>query len=73
MIKPTVGRVSVSEWQPIETAPDDVYVLLAHIDWLGEWRVFSGLAGCKKGGWKHGHATHWMPLPAPPLNTRDGQ
>lgn len=52
-------------WHPIETAPRDEVVLMA---WLyrGEWQYEAGLAGSTRGGWLHGQATHWMPLPAPP-------
>lgn len=47
------------DWQPIETVPDDEYVLLARDD------------GCMvvMKGWiaRHNeHLSHWMPLPEPP-------
>lgn len=49
-------------WEPIETAPKDEIVLLT---WLyrGEWEYEVGLSYSSKGGWYHGSATHWMPLP----------
>lgn len=55
-------------WRPIETAPKDTDVLLGW--WRSwperQWESASGLAGSTKGGWLHGQATHWQPLPAPP-------
>jgi hypothetical protein len=62
------------EWQPIETAPHEVNVLLAWVDstFPEQWKMEAGMASW---GWRrdgisnmseHGQATHWMPLPAPP-------
>ena len=57
-------------WQPIETAPKDTAVLL----WL-EWRFeighFNTALGRWAANWDHRAlevpATHWMPLPSPPV------
>lgn len=57
-------------WQPIETAPKDTAVLL----WLG-WRFeighFNTGLGRWAANWDHRAlevpATHWMPLPSPPV------
>ena len=56
------------KWRPIDTAPRDADVLLGWWqDWPErQWECAAGLAGSTKGGWLHGQATHWMPLPAPP-------
>lgn len=70
------GKVEVlraaQEWQPIETAPADVDVLLCWWDeWpQGQWKQDLNLAICTKGGWRHGRATHWMSLPEPPNDAR---
>lgn len=65
-------------WQPIETAPHEVNVLLAYWDEvLGGWRIETGMASW---GWRrdgvsnmssHGQASHWMPLPSPPKDATD--
>jgi hypothetical protein len=70
-------EMRASQWQPIETAPKDgTEILLGHSE-----AVFSGWwsKNTDEGeGWTSGQtniyedyvaypATHWMPLPAPPL------
>lgn len=59
-------------WQPIETAPRDIELLLGWWRCWPEkmWESASGLAGSTKGGWLHGQATHWQPLPRPPAHTQ---
>lgn len=64
------------DWQAIETAPPDQEILLGWWrDWpTREWRQEVDLAHSTRGGWFHGQATHWQPLPAPPgvpMNPRD--
>jgi hypothetical protein len=66
---------SAVTWQPIETAPMDIPVLLG---WWEEWPALkwicsADIAGHENdkppgmsNGWRNGSATHWMPLPAPP-------
>ena len=68
------------EWMPIETAPRDVHILIAHHHknkWRGAVRVgffHSDYNGHKDVVTEDGRAgwliqpmpTHWMPLPAPP-------
>lgn len=61
----------VPKWRKIdENTPLDVdlLLLLAYFnEWpKPQWAVESGWAGSTKGGWRHGQATHWMPLPAAP-------
>lgn len=61
-------------WHPIDSAPHETLVVLG---WYDENEVFKqeiALASAGRrypGGasdmWWHGRATHWMPLPAPPL------
>ena len=64
----------MSEWQPIETAPQDgTQILVFGHDTFavaefrnGEWRDMGDI------GWGGFYAevmpTHWMPLPEPPSN-----
>lgn len=66
-----------SEWQPIETAPHDVDILLAIPPSPLVTRDWSFEAGPASTGKRysngastlsfHGSATHWMPLPDPPV------
>lgn len=61
------GNVGVSQaqWQPIETAPKNTEVLMCwreHDCWTYEVKE----AINTRGGWMHGLATHWMPLPSAP-------
>lgn len=58
-------------WQPIETAPHEQNVLVGW--WYnGEWKCETAMAshGWRRNGIstmsRHGQATHWQPLPAPP-------
>lgn len=67
-------RAYPAEWQPIETAPHGKTVLLGWRDWRDhQWCMEVGPAshGWRRGGVSnisaHGSATHWMPLPAPPV------
>ena len=67
----------MSDWQLIETAPLNEDVILGW--WESndgrtyEWRIATAWAGASNtkppgmlNGWRHGRATHWMPLPEPP-------
>jgi len=67
----------VPKWEPVEVdgefdVPMDTEVLLGwFVEWPERrWQVAAGLYGSTKGGWVHGQATHWQPLPAPPSNGR---
>lgn len=55
-------------WQSVETAPKDIEVLMCwEVEWPEKrWEYASGLWGSTRGGWNHGQATHWMPLPGAP-------
>lgn len=68
------------DWQPIETAPKDGTHILAFVPWAvhpktlfwakyaDAWRCPASEAGpC--GAWE---ATHWQPLPAPPVTHGEG-
>ncbi|GAA0492491.1 hypothetical protein GCM10009097_05230 [Pigmentiphaga daeguensis] len=60
------GWMLIEEDAPIDV-PMDTSVLLAWWDdWSEEWKIEANYAGSERGGWRHGRATHWMPLPAPP-------
>lgn len=67
----------MSEWQPVETAPKDTWVI-AFIPWVKEVRQARYNTN-KRGrvGWSvcyaakqptcvNGEPSHWMPLPKPP-------
>lgn len=70
----------MSEWQPIETAPKDGTIVLLHRGILCFGYYFVGAD--KSCGWitskiARNHdlqtiepPTHWMPLPAPPTETK---
>ena len=62
----------MTDWQPIETAPKDGTPILAYcqftedscdIDnyWISEWDDYHGVFTPYSG------ATHWQPLPDPPV------
>jgi len=58
-------------WREIteeDSAPLDVDILLGwYQEWpTREWKCSAGLYGSSKGGWIHGQATHWQPLPQGP-------
>ena len=68
------GRLTVPQWQPIETVPKDGSVMLyAHMIYCGKKRF--GTLGepqqhefawrCDSSG-RFANPTHWMPLPAAP-------
>ena len=67
-------RESLKVWRGIESAPHDVEVLLGWNHWRDDyWVMEAGKASWgsrSEGGYsnmsRHGDATHWMPLPAPP-------
>lgn len=68
VIEAALTAAAKEGWQPIETAPRDIEVLLGWwTTWPDrQWKMSSDLAGSTKGGWLHGQATHWQPLPEPP-------
>lgn len=56
------------QWsEDMGAAPSDTIVLLAWWNTLiSKWEYEAGLYHSTKGGWWHGSATHWMPLPSAP-------
>lgn len=61
---------TVPDWQPIETAPNNIPLLVAvELDGPGDWRIKIG--GLQQGHWRIFGASwtpsHWMPLPAAPI------
>lgn len=69
------ARDAAVAWQPIETAPSDVPLLLFCPDRGAanperiELREFRNT----RGGHEHAWATHWMPLPEPPAAIQGSQ
>lgn len=65
----------MGNWQPIETAPDGepVLIYLAPIDAVHMAHRADTVWYCS-GGTKFPASciTHWMPVPAPPVEVRDG-
>ncbi len=73
----------MSEWQPIETAPSDRYILLldrSRPAWDGNMEVGKWFGDASNGCWWSSGGpngglelefdfTHWMPLPPPPDGT----
>lgn len=63
------------EWQPIETAPRDVDVIV----WQAKREHIDIAMLCDNDRWVnwYGHkclsVTHWMPLPAPPAARQPGE
>jgi hypothetical protein len=78
MITPAQCRAAQAEWQPIETAPKNQYVLVGTTDPHGNFgtrvvvsrllKSHTRLITGKFWGWDHTGAnwTHWMPIPSPP-------
>jgi len=73
-------------WQPIETAPLGVPLVLGWHDPMatmgladgGDWVseiAHAGMPNTKpsgmSNGWRHGSATYWRPLPPPPITAND--
>ena len=62
------------QWNLIDSAPHETLVVLGWYDESGVFKQEIGLASAGRrypGGasdmWWHGQATHWLPLPTPPL------
>lgn len=75
----------MSEWQPIETAPKDRFILLWEPEfcaiWLAKWQgsLWYGVdnegitrQSAREDGETICYVTHWMPLPLPPTQS-DGK
>ena len=54
-------RDKVDAWQPIETAPKWESILIYQ-------PKFNRVAISLNDGFEYKHATHWMPLPPPPID-----
>jgi hypothetical protein len=77
---PPAASEREGDWQPIETAPRDQFLLLAaEFDGPGDWRIKMGEFRTKVSdyGWHIMGAswapTRWMPLPADPDAQRLGR
>ena len=58
---------------PLSAIPLDTDVHLAWWDALSEsWKQEISYAGSERGGWRHGRATHWRPIPASPHHQEQG-
>ncbi len=61
------GWMLIEEDAPVDVPLDTPVLLGWWRHWPErEWVTEAGLAGSVRGGWRHGRATHWRPLPAPP-------
>ncbi|MBB3010695.1 hypothetical protein [Cupriavidus alkaliphilus] len=63
------GKAEAERWQPIETAPNNIPVLVAvEFDGPNDWRIKVG--ALQQGHWRifggSWTPSHWMPLPAAP-------
>ena len=62
----------MAEWQPIESAPKDVPILVKGDGWAAEVQLSNGggifgiITEMGKAPIGENHMTHWMPLPPPP-------
>lgn len=69
------NRRDAPQWQPIATAPHEELIVLAWFEgdvWKQEIALASAGERFPNGysnRWIHGRATHWMPLPAPPVDS----
>ena len=66
-----IARAAIAampSWRPIDDAPlGEEFILGWWDEWPARvWRTTIDLAGSTKGGWRHGQATHYQPLPPPP-------
>lgn len=64
----------MSNWKPIEECPSDVQVLLycPHLNQSNEERIEVGKYRDTICGTRHAWATHWQPLPTPPVEAKLG-
>lgn len=63
-------EIAQDEWQPIETAPSDLPLILGWESILPSrhFEQVIDLARSTRGGWRHGSATVWRHIPRPPEN-----
>lgn len=69
----------MSEWQPIETAPEDGTKILAYsprapgskirVTWYRKAEDNASYIGWGEFNMDYWPPTHWMPLPTPPLSS----
>jgi hypothetical protein len=63
----------MSEWQPIETAPEDVRVIAVTDSGVVGEATYDGVEWFWADDLDRDHAqhmTHWMPLPDPPVRVK---
>lgn len=64
--RPPDGWMLIEEDAPVNVPLDEPVLLAWRDEWTGKWQMEVNVAVSEYGGWRHGRATHWLPLPDPP-------